>query len=116
MPLFQECLIDELTDAVIFADASLRIIRWNPGAERLTGVPAECVCLRNWAPSLLHLRDEHGRVIRDEQCPMAYALAADASWAGQADPARPRRDTSSRSVRRHPRSSARTARRRDWSS
>jgi diguanylate cyclase (GGDEF)-like protein len=83
VPIFQERLIDELPDGVIFVDAALRIIRWNAGAERLTGVPAENVYLRNWAPSLLRLRDEHGCVIHDDQCPMAYALKTGTTWSGQ---------------------------------
>ncbi len=83
VPLFQERLIDELADAVVFVDASLRIIRWNAGAERLTGLSAESVYLRNWVPSLLRLRDEHGCVINDEQCPMAYALRTCAVWSGR---------------------------------
>ncbi len=66
-----------------FVDASLRIIRWNAGAERLTGLSAESVYLRNWVPSLLRLRDEHGCVIHDEQCPMAYALRTCAVWSGR---------------------------------
>jgi diguanylate cyclase (GGDEF)-like protein len=83
MPHFQERLIDELAEAVIFIDNSLRIIRWNAAAARLTGVPAENVYLRNWAPSLLRLRDEHGCIIQDQQCPMAYALKAGTMWAGR---------------------------------
>jgi diguanylate cyclase (GGDEF)-like protein/PAS domain S-box-containing protein len=83
MPLFQECLIANMDDAVIFVDASNRVIRWSPATERLTGIPAETAHLRHWVPSLLHLRDEHGCLIRDEQCPMAYALQTNTPWTGR---------------------------------
>ena len=82
IPLFQERVVENMEDAVICVDPSLRILRWNPGAERLTGVSADNVYLRNWLPSLLRLRDEHGRLIRDEQCPMAYALRTATPWLG----------------------------------
>jgi len=83
MPLFQERLIDELPQAVVFVDNNLRIIRWNGAAERLTGVAAASVYLRNWAPSLLRLRDEQKSVIRDDQCPVAYALRTNSPWSGR---------------------------------
>ncbi len=83
MPHFQERLIDELPQAVVFVDSSLRIIRWNGAAERLTGVAAASVYLRNWAPSLLRLRDERKAVIRDDQCPVAYALRTNSPWSGR---------------------------------
>jgi diguanylate cyclase (GGDEF)-like protein/PAS domain S-box-containing protein len=80
---FQECLIAHLDDAVIFVDTSKRVIRWSPGAERLTGISAEAAHMRTWIPSLLHLRDEQGCLIRDEQCPMAYALQTTTPWTGR---------------------------------
>ena len=49
--LFQECMIANLDDAVIFVDAGGRVIRWSPGAERLTGVAAESVHLRPGPPA-----------------------------------------------------------------
>jgi diguanylate cyclase (GGDEF)-like protein/PAS domain S-box-containing protein len=80
IPLFHERVIENMEDAVICLDTSLRIIRWNPGAERLTGISAENAYVRPWAPSLLRLRDEHGRLIRDEQCPITYALHSGTTW------------------------------------
>ena len=46
-------------------------------------MPAENVYLRNWTPGLLRLRDEHGCVIHDDQCPMAYALKTGTTWSGR---------------------------------
>jgi diguanylate cyclase (GGDEF)-like protein/PAS domain S-box-containing protein len=83
MSLFQECLMANMDDAVIFVDASKHIIRWNSAAEQLTGIAAETVHLRPWVPSLLHLRDEHGCLVRDEQCPMTYALETSTPWQGR---------------------------------
>ncbi|MBI2826264.1 MAG: diguanylate cyclase [Planctomycetia bacterium] len=78
--LFQQRLIENMDDAVIFVDAALRILRWNPAAERLTGVSGESVYHRLWLPSLLRVRDEHGCVIRDEQCPVAYSIRTGTPW------------------------------------
>ena len=36
--LFQMRLLDNMHDAVIFVDAGMRVLRWNHGAERLTGI------------------------------------------------------------------------------
>ena len=83
LPLFQEQLVETMDDAVIFLDASLRVIRWNPGAERMTGLTADVVYLRDWSPSLLHLRDEQGCVVRQEQCPLSYALQTRTPWSGR---------------------------------
>ena len=36
--LFQQKLIDNMRDGVVFVDSNLRILHWNHGAERLTGM------------------------------------------------------------------------------
>ncbi len=83
VPMFQDRLIEQMDDAVIFVDPTMKIIRWNPGAERLTGMPAETVLSQSFMPSLLRMRDEHGSVIRDEQCPIANAMKTLTPWVGR---------------------------------
>lgn len=78
--LFQQKLLDHMHDAVVFIDHSLRITLWNRGAERLTGVTGESVTDRIWAPSMLRIRDEQGRLIRDEECPVAQAMRGGVQW------------------------------------
>ncbi|HVC97582.1 MAG TPA: diguanylate cyclase [Pirellulales bacterium] len=78
--LFQRKLLANMFDAVLFVDSSLRIIQWNRGAERLTGITEASVQHRRWLPSLLELRDERGEVIRDEDCPLSYAIRTGVQW------------------------------------
>ncbi|HWB01075.1 MAG TPA: diguanylate cyclase [Pirellulales bacterium] len=78
--LFHQKLLDNMYDAVVFIDSGRRITLWNRGAERLTGISAASVYQRMWAPSLLRTRDEHGRLIRDEECPVAHALESGVQW------------------------------------
>jgi len=72
--LFGARLLDNMHDAVVFVDASMRIQQWNHGAERLTGITASSVCHRPWSPTLVHVQNEKGEWIDDEDCPVACAL------------------------------------------
>ncbi|HUY36669.1 MAG TPA: diguanylate cyclase [Pirellulales bacterium] len=78
--LFQHKLLANMFDAVVFIDSSLRILQWNRGAERLTGITEASVHHRRWLPSLLELRDEHGETVRDEDCPLSYAIRTGVQW------------------------------------
>ncbi len=72
--LFQQKLLDNMHDAVIFVDCHMRIIQWNRGAERLTGIAAAGVVERTWSPGLVEMRDDAtGRPIEAE-CPVAYCI------------------------------------------
>lgn len=73
-PLFQNRLLDYMHDAVVFIDAGLRVVQWNHGAERLTGISADSVLQRQWSPELLNLRNEKGDVIAEDDCPIGCAL------------------------------------------
>ncbi len=72
-PFFSQ-LVDNLRDAVVFIDATRRILRWNLGAERLTGIAASSVYQRRFLPSLLELREEDGRPVPDDDCPVLQVL------------------------------------------
>jgi diguanylate cyclase (GGDEF)-like protein len=71
---FQRRLLDHMHDAVVFVDARMRVVQWNRGAERLTGIPADSVLEHPWSPSLLSLRNEKGDLIDDDDCPVNCAL------------------------------------------
>ena len=76
--LFQQRLLDSMYDAVVFIDSNLRIVGWNHGAERLSGISRQSVYQRDWSPGLLNLRDEHGNVIAEANCPVTYAVRSGA--------------------------------------
>jgi len=72
--LFQQKLLDNMHDAVMFVDRTLRIMLWNRGAERLTGVAASSVYQKNWSPSLVGMKDDRGKVLPEADCPVAYTV------------------------------------------
>ncbi len=74
LELFGTRLLDHMHDAVVFVDGNLRIVRWNHGAERLTGISAVGVCHRLWSPNLLRMQNEKGQPVGDEDCPVLSAL------------------------------------------
>ncbi len=78
--LFQQRLLANMFDAVVFVDSSMRILHWNRGAERLTGISESSVYQRGWVPSLIGLADEHREPIRDEDCPVTYAIRTGVQW------------------------------------
>jgi diguanylate cyclase (GGDEF)-like protein/PAS domain S-box-containing protein len=73
--LFQQKLFDNMFDAVVFVDANMRIIKWNRGAERLTGLPCDSVLHRNWAPELIGLCDEKNGELYGNDCPVTYCIS-----------------------------------------
>lgn len=78
--LFQQKLLANMYDAVVFIDSSLKVVEWNRGAERLTGITEASVYQRTWSPSLIELTDEHGHRVRDEDCPITYAIRTGVQW------------------------------------
>ncbi len=72
--LFRQKLLDNMHDAVVFVDRNARILTWNRGAERLTGIAAGAVCQQAWLPGLIGLRDERGNPVDDAECPVHYAI------------------------------------------
>ena len=80
--LFQDRLLDNMYDAVVFIDAAGRVVLWNRGAERLTGIQAAGIRGQTWQPDLLGLADEQGRdhqragMSRPHRHPLRGAIAA----------------------------------------
>jgi diguanylate cyclase (GGDEF)-like protein len=72
--LFQDRLLDNMHDAVVFVDVAGRVVSWNHGAERLTGVQAAGIRGQTWQPGLLGLADEQGRAINEPECPVYTAI------------------------------------------
>ncbi len=72
--LFYEHLLETMHDGVVFVDVSLRIVKWNRAIELLTGIAAANAEQQLWDPAMLQLRDEHYKLIKAEQCPVARAI------------------------------------------
>ena len=72
--LFQDRLLDSMYDAVVFVDAGGRVVLWNRGTERLTGIAGVSVCGEMWNPELLRLSDEKGAPISEADCPVHTAI------------------------------------------
>jgi len=73
-PLFQEKLLANMYDAVVFIDAAGRVTLWNRGAERLTGIAGSSVQQRPWQPELLEMSDEKGLPVAENDCPVHCAI------------------------------------------
>ncbi len=58
--MFQGRLLESMYDAVVFIDAASRLVLWNRGAERLTGISGASIRGQLWHPVLLGLCDEKG--------------------------------------------------------
>lgn len=71
---FHQQLINNLQYGVVFVDSILTIQEWNRAAERLTGLSVEGVAYREWHPELINLRDERGRRLTEEDCPVRHSL------------------------------------------
>src|SRR4029078_9006026 len=74
--LFERMLVENMHDGVLFVDMNSKILLWNTGAERLTGVSSSAACGRMFLPSLLDLQNSHQGHIADEECPVARAIAS----------------------------------------
>ena len=74
--LFEDKLLGNMHDAVVFVDETLTIAFWNHGAERMTGINASSICRRQWHPSLLNILDESGQLVKETDCPVACVVAS----------------------------------------
>src|SRR5262249_32706058 len=72
--MFQQKLLDNMPDGVVFIDSNLQTAEWNCGAERLTGMSGVDLLQRKFTPSLVKMCDEHGDRLPDSECPVAAAM------------------------------------------
>lgn len=71
---FHERLLDTMHDGVVFVDEKLHVTAWNRAIERLTGITGHSILGNTWSPDLIHLKDERGKVIADDECPISHAM------------------------------------------
>jgi diguanylate cyclase (GGDEF)-like protein/putative nucleotidyltransferase with HDIG domain/PAS domain S-box-containing protein len=74
LPLFEKMLLENMHDGVLFVDADCRIVLWNTGIERLTGVSSQAARGRMFLPSLLDMFDTQHTRIDDDECPVARSI------------------------------------------
>jgi len=72
--LFQEKLLENMYDAVVFISTSAQVMLWNRGAERLTGITGSSVARRQWHPDLLKMADEKGNPVDEADCPVLCVI------------------------------------------
>ena len=75
---FEEKLIDSMHDGVLFVDSQAKILLWNQGAQRLTGIHSDAVLGRQFTPELLDMRNDEGTCLVRAACPIAQSLASSA--------------------------------------
>jgi len=74
--LFEAKLLDNMYDAIVFVNAQGRIVQWNHGSERLTGIAGASIRQQHWHPDLLKLADEKGQPISEAECPVLAAITS----------------------------------------
>jgi len=80
--LFEAKLLDNMYDAVVFVNAQGRIVQWNHGSERLTGIAGASIRQQHWHPDILKLADEKGEPIIEAECPVLAAITSACSRYG----------------------------------
>jgi diguanylate cyclase (GGDEF)-like protein/PAS domain S-box-containing protein len=71
---FPRRLLDAMLDGVVCVDLAGRVLVWNRGAERLTGLLKGVVLGRSWLPEVVGLRDTRGRPVTGRSCPVRECL------------------------------------------
>ena len=74
LALFCRRHLETTRTGIVFVDPFLKILYWNPGAERLTGIGKSSAEDRLFQPDLLMIRDEHGRELTEGDFPVLQAL------------------------------------------
>jgi len=74
LSLFCRRHLETTRTGIVFVDPFLKILYWNPGAERLTGISKSSAEDRLFQPDLLLIRDEHGRELAEGDFPVLQAL------------------------------------------
>ena len=72
--LFPQKLLENMADAVVFLDGDLKVLLWNHGAERLTGIESAAIVQSHYSSEMLGMRNEWGERLADGECPVAQAL------------------------------------------
>ncbi len=72
--LFYTCMLEHLSDGVIFVDHQQRVKMWSRGAEKMTGIIPGVVLDRPLLPQTINLCDTDGNGLQLDACPVAESL------------------------------------------
>jgi len=72
--LFYTCMLEHLSDGVIFVDHKQRVKMWSRGAEKATGIIPGVVLDRILLPQTINLCDTDGNGLQLDKCPVAKSL------------------------------------------
>lgn len=73
--MFQYSLLENISAGVIFVNNQGRVLYWNRGAERLTGMPGPRIRGQRWATDLILMRTDRGLPLGEADCPIAAACS-----------------------------------------
>ena len=74
--LFQQCLLDNLRDGIIFVDSQFRILVWSQAIEVMTGMSASKVDGLQFTPQLLGFSDQDGVPLQDAANPLIEVIGS----------------------------------------
>ena len=72
--LFYTCMLEHLSDGVIFVDHKQKVKLWSRGAEKATGIIPGVVLDRPLLPQTISLCDTEGNGLQLDKCPVAKCL------------------------------------------
>ena len=78
--LFQQKLVDNMHDAVIFVDGDLKVACWNHGHERLTGISGTRHAANALPADGAETARRNDRPIADAECPVALVARTGVQW------------------------------------
>jgi len=77
---FQQAMLVSMREAVVFVDRGHRILYWNHGAQKLTGITSESIQGRLWAPGVLAMRNEQGAELETTDDPVTIVMETAQTW------------------------------------
>ena len=73
--LFRQCLLNSMTDGVVFLDRDLRVTAWNQRLEGMTGLTAKNLLTQKYDRNMLGFRDPvSGKLVPENKDPVSLLL------------------------------------------
>lgn len=72
--LFRTCLLNNISEGVVFVNQGLEITNWNKSAEAITGLNSSNVLGMKFSPDLIGLKTKDGELNGVNVCPVAQSL------------------------------------------
>ena len=78
--LFRTCLLNNISEGVVFVNQGLEITNWNKSAEAITGLGISNILGMKFSPDLIGLKTKDGELNGVTECPVAQALISRQSF------------------------------------